>query len=433
MNSNLKKASVITVILLLTISVTPLTSGISLPSNPSSSEVVTLENTEEIELVLLRAEHFLYLQTTENISMFNVKYVFPPEYGYQTPIFLEILDDTNAEIVDYKIEDDILEPNKFVNFTINSIDEGEQPLIHFNYWVLVKNHNFSDLPKSLKIPELSDLPNETKEWLQPTEVVQSNKLRIKLRARQMKFLTNNLLKVSSRIAKFVMRHRYFFFLFQYTFGTYRSQDALTTLTRNGECPGRSHLSCALFRANGVPARVILAAPDYEIWYEIHCMVEYYSPEYGWILSDVHNAQTPFEPKHQIIQRICYPEDENNTQTDYIYKRMKGVERWIWIDNESVSPYYNKLKEDSSRSRGHTEADVFVEEMIGNDTISLTQEVYHKFEYYLGLHLTGSNRQHFQNAMSYQLDALNEFRDSNDVFHYLYYMCKAKIEYNQITV
>ena len=226
---------------------------------------------------------------------------------------MELFNDSTKKIINYKIEDDIYEPNKFVNFTIGSMKKNETVLIHFNYWVLVNNYDYSDLPKSIKIPEKSDLPENVTKWLSSTEVVQKDKLRIKLRSRQMKFLTNNLLKLAERIGKFSRQHRYFLFLIQYTFGNYGPQDALTALKRNGECPGRSHLGSALFRANGVPARVVISTPSYyDFWFEMHYMLEYYTNEkFEWILTNPHSGVTPIEQKKHIIHRICYPEDENN--------------------------------------------------------------------------------------------------------------------------
>jgi hypothetical protein len=163
------------------------------------------------------------------------------------------------------------------------------------------------------------------------------------------------------------------------------------------------------------------------------MMEYYSgPVYGWIIADVDNAMTPREPKYDLIQRICYPEDENNTQTDFIYPKMKGIERWIWIYNKNVYPYYKDLKE-GSKSKGVIENTVFIDPIVANDTLTLTKNVYHKFEYYLNFDLTGENKEHFQNAIQYQIQALNQFKDATDTFGYIYFMNYANNEYDKIII
>lgn len=414
--------------------------AISLFPIVSSHERIELENIksqsadEEVELNLLHGEYYLFLNAKEDVSSFNLKYSFPPIYGNQTPIIMDINnDDTTAEIINYKIENDTSEPNKLVNFTIGEINKDEQKILHFNYWVLVKNYDYSDLPKSLPIPKGNELPSETKKWLSSTDVVQSDHLRIRIRAKLTKLLTDNVLKLADRIAKFSKWHRFGLFYIQYLFGLYGPQDALTALKRNGECPGRSHLGVALFRANNVPARVILANPSYNFWYEMHYMTEYYSgSKFGWILTEVHGAKTPFEPKNQIILRICYPEDENNTQTDFIYPRMTGIERWFWIDNENIKPYYKDLKE-GSKTRMIHENEILVEKMPGEDAVNLTKTLFQKYEYYLNLDLTGENLVFFEKAVDYQMKAINELKNSIDAYGYIYWMNEAKGNYNNIVL
>jgi len=78
---------------------------------------------------------------------------------------LEIFNDSTANITNYKIENDSKEPNKLINFTIGPMLKDEGVLIHFSFWVLVENHDFSDLPGNVEFPEVSDLPDETKKWI----------------------------------------------------------------------------------------------------------------------------------------------------------------------------------------------------------------------------------------------------------------------------
>ena len=411
---------------------------ISLTASPVISSIDISENTkiygdleEEIELYLLRGEYYLYLDANENVGAFNVRYSFPPELDHQFPVHLQIMEDSNAEILDYEIETDDNDLNKFVIFNLGPMNKDQRVFIHFNYWVLIKNSDYSDLPDNVSIPKQSDLPEDTLKWLVPTKAVQSNRILIRLRALQMRLLTDNLLKVADRIARFTRNHRYLMFLMQYYLGNYRSQDAFTTLLRNGECPGRSHLGCALFRANGIPARVLMAIPSkYNFWFEMHFMTDYFCPGYGWILTEVHGGKTPHEPKNQIIQRICYPEDEDDTHNDYIYPRMKCIEKWFWIENENVEPYYKDLKE-GSKTRGYQESEIFTNTLVGTDAIQLTEEVFNDYEYYLALTLTGGNLQHFNNAVSFQNDAVHQLKGATDLFGYIYYLQKAQEEYNKI--
>jgi hypothetical protein len=425
---NLKTISVIFVIsIFISLAASPAISSINISINNNENET----SEEEIELYLLRGEYYLYLDAKNNVGAFDVKYSFPPELDHQFPVHMQIMEDSTAQILDYEIETDDNDLNKFVIFNLGPMNMDQRVFIHFNYWVLIKNSDYSDLPEQVSIPKKSELPQETLRWLVPTKAVQSDRILIRLRARQMRFLTDNLLKVADRIASFTRNHRYLMFLMQYYLGNYRSQDAFTTLLRNGECPGRSHLGSALFRANGVPARVLMAIPSrYKFWFEMHFMTEYFCPGYGWILTEVHGGKTPYEPKNQIIQRICYPEDEEDTHVDYIYPKMKCIEKWFWIENENVEPYYKDLKE-GSKTRGYQESEVFTSTLVGEDAIQLTKDVFNDYEHYLTMTLTGENLQHFNNAVSYQNDAVYELKGATDPFGYIYYLQKAQDEYSKI--
>ncbi|MCK5030141.1 MAG: transglutaminase domain-containing protein [Thermoplasmatales archaeon] len=388
--------------------------------------------TGEKELHLLRVEHVLVLNAADDTNTFNLRYVFPPDYQYQVPIFLEILEDSTANILHYQIEDDVNEPNKVVNFTIGYMEKGESVLIHFSCWVLVKNHEYGDLPEYVKFPKKYELPEETKIWLSPTEVVQANSFLIKYKASQLKGESDNLINFTSVIAPFIKEHRYLLFVLQLNLGIFFSQDAITTLLINGENVGRSHLACALLRSNNVPARVLLANNDQGFWTQMHYMLEYYCPGYGWILIDPTKGTTPYEPKRQVISRVCYPVDEDNTKTDYIFSLMKGEERWMWIDNENVYPYYVDCNE-GSKSKMFSENEVTTDSFTADYTFLLTQLVFHQYEQCLGGNLVGENIKHFQNATNYQKQAVSELSKSDDILEYIYLMDKAYDEYKEINL
>jgi len=381
------------------------------------------------ELSLLRVEHYLYVEASENVSESHIRFSFPPIYSYQIPILLEIFNDSTASILHYQIEDDAREPNKVVNFTIGSIEKDERVLIHFTCWVLVENHDFTDLPNYVKIPTRCELPEETKKWLASTEVVQADSLLIKLKAMQLRGLSDNLIRFAGRIAPYIKWHRYLLFVIELNLPIFFSQDAITTLLINGENVGRSHLACAFLRSNDVPARVLLAHNDQGFWTQMHYMIEYYCPGYGWVLIDPTKGETPYETKRQVINRVCYPEDENDTKTDYIHSFMTGEERWLWIDNENIYPYYVDCDE-GSKSQMFTEANLLTEEETANYAQNITKNVFIEYQSYLGLNLTGDNLSHFIKATIYQKNATHELQNS-DIQGYIDNMNLSYDEYSSI--
>ena len=416
-----KKIKTILIVILLTSVLLP---TMTIPVTPE-------ETVETKDLYLLRLEHYLELEATENTDSFSVKYVFPPDYGYQVPIVLDLLNETTANVLSYSIEPYGLEPNRVVNFTIGSMQKDEHQMIHFTIWVLVENHDFSDIPTDISLPGWRyDHPQEVKEWLSRSEMVQIHRLRIKRQAQKLEGKNDNILSYAQNVSSFIKNHRYGFFLLQLWTRTFLKQDAMTTLKINGENVGRSHLACALFRTQHIPARVILAHNDQGFWTQMHYMVEYYIPEYGWVLLDPTKGLTPYPTHRQVINRICSIQDEQNTKEDYIYRFMKGEERWIWIDNEAVNPYYVDCDE-ASKSQMFTETMVSVKPFAADYSFFRTQNVFSQYQKFLGASLSSNDQQHVENAIAFQKQACNALIETSDVNEYVFYIEKAYDEYKAI--
>ena len=399
---------------------------------PTFSTTVNPEETIDTkELYLLRVEHYLELEATANTGSFHVNYVFPPDYAYQVPIVLELLNETTADITSYSIDSSGVEPNKVVNFSVGSMQQGEQKMIHFSVWVLVEDHDFSDIPKDIPMPiSQYDTPSETWVWLSRSDMVQVNRLRIKYQANQLEGANDNVLSYAQNVSSFIKNHRYGFFLLQLWTRTFLKQDALTTLMINGENVGRSHLACALFRAKDIPARVVLAHNDQGFWTQMHYMVEYYVPEYGWVLLDSTKGLTPYPTHRQVINRLCSIEDEDDTKKDYIYRFMKGEERWIWIDTDAVEPNYVDCDE-ASKSQMFTETMVSAKEFAADYTFFRTQNVFSQYQKFVGTSLSSTDQQHVEHAIEFQIQACNALVETEDINEYVFYIEKAYDEYKAI--
>lgn len=401
-------------------------------ANNCSPQVINHNIEREKQLFLLRSEHYLYIKAFENVSEFHIRFSFPPGYNYQVPIIIEIFNDTTTNLKHYQIENGANEPNKNINFTIRFMNKDEKILIHFNCWALVINHEFEDLPEYVRIPKREELPEYTKRWLTETEVVQLNRTLIKLHAIKLHGLNNNLIDFAGKVAQFIKEHRYLLFILQLKLGLFLTQDSITTLIINGENVGRSHLACSFFRLNDVPARVILVHNDQGFWTQMHYMVEYYVPNYGWVLLDTTKGETPYDYKRQIINRICYPEDENNTKHDYILPLMKGEERWLWINNDQVKPYYVDC-DNGSKSQMFTEGQISVNNTEADYVFHLTESAYCYYELFLGVNLSGGNLIKFNNAYSAQKNAIFELKDNYDLVEYINEMLYAINEYEKIMI
>jgi hypothetical protein len=400
--------------------------GTSSYKNTNIVEQVVKTSYEEQDLVLLHGEFYLTLDALESVDSFNVKYVFPLDYQFQVPILLYLLNDSTADILDYKIQTDDDGLNKIVNFTIGHMEKNEKSKIHFSAWALVKNEKFEDLPSNVKIPTKEELPEDTKQWLSSTEVVQVDHPLIKLRAKLLRGFTDDLIKLVKRVTKFTFKHRWGLFYLECKLNFWFSQDALTTLLLSGECVGKSHLGCALLRANGVPARVIYGVPANAGWYASHSMVEYYVPGYGWVFSELPQGYITFEPITRLILRISFPWEENDTISYSRSEKVIGLHRWYWISNENITSGVI-----GSMMHNTLENEIVTDPDTANETFNFTRTVYKLYEYYTQIDLEGDNLVHFQNAVSYQKDAVFELGESDNLFDYTSFLEKAKYEYEQI--
>jgi len=80
----------------------------------------------EKDLYLLRVEHYLYVNASNDVGVFHIRFSFPPDYAYQVPLMLELYNDSSLSgIVHYRIENDTLPPNKIINFTLNPMKKGD--------------------------------------------------------------------------------------------------------------------------------------------------------------------------------------------------------------------------------------------------------------------------------------------------------------------
>jgi hypothetical protein len=432
LSNKLTAVSIFFLFFLLTIS-SLVSSQASFSEESSSKTYTTIQmSTDNQELDLLRVEHYLYVNASADVGTFHIKFSFPPDYQYQVPFLLELHNDsTTSKILHYQIENDTCEPNKIINFTVGAMEKDDSVLIHFSCWVLVKNHDFNDLPTYVKIPKKYQLPIETKIWLSSSSQVQTHSLLIRHKAWQLHGLSDNLIHFAHRIAPFIRYHRFGLFILELRLGLLLSQDARTTLLINGENVGRSHLACAFFRIYDIPARVLLVNNDQGFWTQMHYMVEYYCPGYGWVLVETTFGKSPYSTKHQVVNRVCYPQDEENTKEDYIFPFMKGEERWLWIDTNNISPYYVDCKK-GSKSQMFSEAVVSVDQLTANFAFVLTERVFRQYQSYLGLHLTDENLYHFQNATLYQKEAIITLK-GNNTEGYISFLNRAYDEYNEISL
>lgn len=408
----------------------------------SSSFSLTANNTESLEdnqeLVLLFGEIAVYLYAhSDETNPFNFIYSIPPIYEDQIPILIELRNDTTIEIIRYHVDKDVHCPNLFLNFTCAPMSKGEKKFLHFTFWVLVNNTQYSgNFPQYVPLPSKEELPEDTLIWLTSTKAIQSKNILIQLKARQLQGRSDNLIEVSENIVEYTsslkIRQRLWNFLLLISPNKYsgwaKYLDAVSALFIGGSCTARANLGTALFRAIDIPAKNLLVMPawvGFTAWYDMHYTCEYYCPGYGWVLTETSIGVTPFPRKYQIILRINYPEDENHAGNRFDY--YGGCEQWFWLNAKNIRIWWNN---NDSGARSWSEQALFVDSTKAKNCMELTKNVYELHTKYLGIDLGGANQQHFENAVAAQKNAIDLFKQL-DIDGYILSLSNSIEEYLQI--
>ncbi|MCK4364444.1 MAG: transglutaminase domain-containing protein [Thermoplasmatales archaeon] len=122
---------------------------------------------------------------------------------------------------------------------------------------------------------------------------------------------------------------------------YPLEDALSGLLFGGICSAQANLQVALFRARGIPARILIASTLHfgkEKWMDSqHYIVEFYSIKNGWIKTQA--GRIPTLEERNIILRIVDTEEEEIAGNGL--SKYGGMPRWFWFSNENVIFYVTK--------------------------------------------------------------------------------------------
>ena len=462
--------------------VTIFSPGVISASIEKTSQQVTNSNfgDEEQILYLLNGRTILTLYATENVDNFYVIHSIPPNYEFQAPIYLRIMDNTTANILDYKIEDDRNPPNKIINFTIGPMKKNEKTKIYFEYFTLTKDKIYSDLPKDVEIPDEKDIPEEIKIWLSPTESVQANKLLFKIRSKPIKIRSdNNLIKYVENSIKLVSFKRGDYWPYvEKTIKSFRTKrgdnrtvdhipklknyiinhgipyvlyllfpnrfdnsdlviyearrdfiltlakfgDAYSVFFNHGNCAGQANLAAALFRIVGIPAKILITEPSV-IGGVYHCITEYFVPTYGWVLTDQSKAINLLETKKCLILKVCHPNDENDA--GHGLQKQGGTMYLHKIKNQKI------ISNTGYRGRRYeNENSIEVDLKLGNDIFNITQSVWDYYTQYANRDLGPINNQHIINSTNAQQNAIISFQNS-DMDGYIFNITLAYNEYLKI--
>lgn len=388
-----------------------------LEDNITFNDFININQNQDIDksdtklLYLNKAFGNLEIKGIASKSPYEVYFILPIAYREQAPIWLDI---QCPEMINYKFVhlDSI---NVFVVAQLNNSSET----IHLNWtsWVMVKQHDYSGIPSTVSIPVFNDLPESVKPWLMPTGCVQWTDPFIQSIADSIRGTTNDLIVLADRINNYSYQIPWTFPVEPISF------DAYYAMKWGNSCTGHAHAAAALFRANGIPCRVLLNMPT---WYsgnlDMHWSIEYYIPQYGWVIMEPSLGLNPYNNGHkEIIAFACNPEDEfSMTYPDNIES--------YWLASDTV---FQSFYPDWGGAHGAAYQYATYDTIPKVDSIiSLTGSIYRYFTAYQGINLTSTQSSYFQLAKEFQFKAYNHIK-SGRIDSSIYYLNQSLYNYRNI--
>jgi len=198
-------------------------------------------------------------------------------------------------------------------------------------------------------------------------------------------------------------------------------DAVYALTWGSSCTGHAHAGAALFRANGIPVRILLNMPSWATYFDHHWIIDYYVPSYGWVRMETSTGEHPCFAKDEIVTLACNPEDEFPM---FYPCGIEGI--WHTSDPElglsnpdwgqAHSAYNICTIADSSAKieQAHT----------------LTDSLFFYYSHYWGIHLTPNQQTILENALTFQNAALANLK-AKDLNGYIFNIQEALKHYKNI--
>jgi len=168
--------------------------------------------------------------------------------------------------------------------------------------VLVLPHRPSQVPAGIELP-LTKVPDDVTPWLAGTWCCDTGDPEIARVATEIrKAGTTADVVVPATLAR--MRE-----IYRTAKGHVANLTASEALTKRGSCTSCANLGAALFRAHGIPARVVAGYPTWSGPLQTHYVVEYWLPEGGWRLMESTMCRDDRPGWEQIEVAMVRPEDE----------------------------------------------------------------------------------------------------------------------------
>jgi hypothetical protein len=344
------------------------------------------------KLQLLKATGNIRIETLSSTDTYEVYFHIPIAFEDQVPVFLRV---ESEDLLHYRFLR-LAPPNVIVAATMQKSASAE---INWEGWVLIRRIKDASLeiPSFIQLPTREQLPANTWKWLRSTSCVQVDAPIVQEKALLVKDNTDNLRTLSNSIA------RYCFNEIPWAFPhNPLGFSAIYALKWGNSCTGHAHAGAALFRANGVPSRVLLnILTDYPSPMDMHWVIDYYIPGYNWHKMETSQGIDLLSPERVVVVMVCEPEAENplfypNGIDSYWYSSdpAVGIPQWGEGHLSESGPGYRLPEND-------------IEELY-----SLSLSVWELFVDARGIHLSDTHQNNLDTAYAFQQAALSHLQSES---------------------
>ena len=230
----------------------------------------------------------------------KIAFPMPLPFENQVPLTYD-LKITPPETVKQVIYKERTPQNWIVEVHFNPLKAGQKVTLKWYSDVLVRPRNYDSLPASVATTKLAQLPPEVKPWLANTRCVQRDHPEITAQAKKLR--AEDVMQLARNIAQLPQSLKA---------GNFQSLDAVEALRHSGSCTSMANLAAAMFRANGVPTRILACYPTWAGPLQTHYIVQFYVPDYGWVWLESTTGDVPRLPYQDVIVAIVNPDDEERS-------------------------------------------------------------------------------------------------------------------------
>jgi len=369
------------------------------------------ENVYDTHLYLFKAMGALEVGAKASTETYETYFHIPISFEEQVPILVKV---ESPQLIDYRFLH-LNPPNVMVAARMM---QANTTIIKWEAWVLITDNRFSftDLPDYLSIPTLEQLPDWTKKWLSNTGCAQVDAPLVQQIAAEIRGDTTNLRTLTDDISSYCDSIPGGFDHSPTGF------DAVYALRWGNSCTGHAHAGAALLRANGIPARSILnIMPEYGRQ-DMHWIVDYYIPDYGWGKMETTLGRDILPAKNAIVTMVCYPGHE----FPVFYPGIEG----FWHTSDPIlgikNPQWGRAHE------GYQTVAISVPAEKMQQAYEVTQAVFDYYTHTYGINLDSNHQALLDTALDHQTDALSQIKNKKPD-EYIAQMQEALNDYEQINV